>query len=289
MLSYPGLMCDVESYIYLPKLENTGYIPKQKYTSGEEIREYAQLLATQFRLDARAMFQSSVQSCTWDPMKQEWASQICVRPKRGAQGTVDIRSDFVLFATGLLSNIKLPDLPGMGLYQGRTFHSGRWDYNFTGGSQENPVMTGLQDKTVALVGTGATGVQILPHAAQYAGQLFVVQRTPSSVDVRDNKDTDLSEWHADIAIENGWQRMRADNFEDHLNNTQPPPKVDLVDDYLTKMLTFSAAVGTPMQIGAHNMTDYVNYLHALDFPRQERIRKRVKDTVQDPITAQVSI
>ncbi len=96
---------------------------------------------------------------------------------------------FIVMALGTASRAKLPGIPGIEDYEGHTFHTSRWDYGYTGGNTDGG-LTKLADKRVAIIGTGATAIQCVPDVGEHAKQLYVFQRTPSSVDLRGNKPTD---------------------------------------------------------------------------------------------------
>ncbi|KAJ5504998.1 hypothetical protein N7463_007872 [Penicillium fimorum] len=207
---YPGLVCDVESYTYMPLLEETNYMPSQKYVTGVELREHANRIADQWHLSERGLFQIKVNHLAWNDR-----------------------------ATGLLNSPKIPKLDHLEDYKGKVFHTSRWDYDYTGGSPSSPTMHGLQDKTVGFVGTGASAIQAIPHLAQWAKKLVVFQRTPSAVDWRHNHSTDRAWWAKMVqAAGPGWQRERMENFNAFLSNESPLPDVDLVDDGWTKMQSF---------------------------------------------------
>ncbi|MGZ3096936.1 flavin-containing monooxygenase [Streptomyces sp. H72] len=197
---YPGIHCDVESHVYLPMLDETGYVPEWKYSPGEEIRRHAVRMAEKFDLYADALFSTSVTSLTWDDSSEAWI----VSTDRGDK----FRATYVITATGTLSELKLPGIPGIEKFEGHTFHTSRWDYGYTGGTPDGG-LTGLAGKRVGVVGTGATGVQVVPKLAEDAGHVYVFQRTPSSVDVRDNRRTTARDVGAD---HDGWARERRDNF-----------------------------------------------------------------------------
>ncbi|MEU5753074.1 NAD(P)/FAD-dependent oxidoreductase [Streptomyces sp. NPDC047829] len=197
---YPGIHCDVESHVYLPMLDETGYVPEWKYSPGEEIRRHAVRMAEKFDLYADALFSTSVTSLTWDDSSEAWI----VSTDRGDK----FRATYVITATGTLSELKLPGIPGIEKFEGHTFHTSRWDYGYTGGTPDGG-LTGLAGKRVGVVGTGATGVQVVPKLVEDAGHVYVFQRTPSSVDVRDNRRTTARDVGAD---HDGWARERRDNF-----------------------------------------------------------------------------
>jgi cation diffusion facilitator CzcD-associated flavoprotein CzcO len=177
-------MCDVESYIYMPLPEETGYMPKHKYAYGEELREHANRVARQWSLENQAMFRTLITQCTWDDNTAEWTVKMTQKAFSAETTTASVRADFVMLAPGLLNRPKLPKLPGLGNFQGQSFMASRWDYNVTGGSQEAPEMRQLQDKRVGIIGTGASAVQAVPHLAKWSKELLVFQRTLAAVDVR---------------------------------------------------------------------------------------------------------
>ncbi|KAI7131812.1 hypothetical protein KC352_g31130, partial [Hortaea werneckii] len=261
---YPGLMCDFESYIYMPLLEEMGYMPRQKYASGEELRGCIEQVAGKYGLHDRATFQSSTQSARWDEAKQVWRLAILEKPKGGTESHIEVDCDFVLLASGLLNNVKPPQ--GIETFEGHMLHTARWDYEYTGGSQQDPQMTRLADQRVAIIGTGATAIQAVPQLAKFAKELFVVQRTPSMVDERGQRETDPKLWKEKIANKNGWQRERNENFCAFVSNHEPKPAEDLVNDGWTK-------------------SQHVSELHAMDILRTNRVRRRAAETVNDPVTA----
>ncbi len=189
---YPGIACDVESYSYLPLLDETGYIPKQKFASGFEIYEYCQRIATESGFYDHCLFHTEVTGATWDDAAERWT----VRTARGDE----MRSRFVVLANGVLTTPRLARIEGMDDFQGESFHTARWDYDID-----------LTGKRVGIIGTGATAVQVIPEIAKAAGELFVFQRTPSTIDVRDQRATsseEIEEWRN----EPGWAKARRERY-----------------------------------------------------------------------------
>ncbi|MDA0650221.1 MAG: NAD(P)/FAD-dependent oxidoreductase, partial [Proteobacteria bacterium] len=219
---YPGAQCDVESYIYLPLLEELGYVPKEKYSHAPEILEHSRAIGRHFGLYDGALFQTGVKELRWNEDERRWL----VSTDRGDV----IRARFVSLASGPLNRPKLPGIPGIRDFRGHTFHTSRWDYDYTGGTAEGG-LDKLADKRIAVIGTGATAVQCVPHLAAGAEHLYVCQRTPSSIDVRDNRPTD-PEWAAELKP--GWQRERMDNFNALVSGQ--PQETDLVDDGWTSLI-----------------------------------------------------
>lgn len=267
---YPGIHCDIESHVYLPMLDETGYVPEWKYAPGEEIRRHAMRIAEKFDLYADALFSTSVTSLTWDETAEAWI----VATDRGDE----FRATYVVTATGTLSEPKLPGIPGIEDYRGHTFHTSRWDYAYTGGTPEGG-MTGLAGKRVGVVGTGATGVQVVPMLAEDAGHVHVFQRTPSTVDVRGQRRTTPREVGADRP---GWAAERRENFLRIVSGEDA--EQDLVDDrwtasaaLLEKLLPSFRRSGEP---------DFEAAYEAADHATMNRIRARVEETVANPDTAE---
>lgn len=277
---YPGLMCDVESYIYLPLLEETGYVPEQKYSFGYEIRAYAEMLVEKYGLRDKGIFRVRLNDLVWNDDSKEWTVNL---DREDGKGKLQIRGDFVISNTGAINLPKLPDLPGMSDFEGHQFHTCRWDYDYTGGTPERPDMTKLKDKRVGIIGTGATAVQAIPELGKWAKELYVFQRTPSAVDIRNNKATNLEWFDREVrGSGTGWQRRRAENFNLHVCNVDMD--TDFVADEWTRMRTFSSVVGTPKRIT--DIPAFITSTQELDLPRQEKIRKRVDDIVSDKATAE---
>ena len=263
---YPGAQCDIESYCYLPLLEETGYMPKEKYSYAPEIFEHTKRVGEYFGLYENTLFQTRVREVRWHEEGAFWQ----VDTHRGD----NIRARFVVQATGPANRPKLPGIPGIGDYKGHTFHTSRWDYDYTGGDH-NGGLTKLADKRVAVIGTGATAIQAVPYVGAHAKELYVFQRTPSSVDLRGNSDTD-EEWYQNQGP--GWQRARRENFAAVLlgqNFTE-----DLVADGWTdiaRRIGFSL-----MNRKSDDMIDMEEIMlraEIADFEKMNEIRGRVDETV----------
>ncbi|RVT89449.1 flavin-containing monooxygenase [Sphingomonas crocodyli] len=261
---YPGAACDVESYIYLPMLEEMGYVPTEKYAKAPEIFAYCQSLARKFDLYDGALFQTLVTGADWDEATARWQ----VSTNRGDK----LSARFLIVAGGLLHKAKLPGIPGIESFKGHSFHTSRWDYDYTGGSPTEP-MVKLADKRVGIIGTGATAVQAIPKLAEAAGHLYVFQRTPSNVGVRGNRPTD-PEWAK--SLQPGWQQQRIENFTSIVTGT--PVKEDLIKDGWTEIL------GGDVPLAATNTDEERRQI--ADFAKMEAIRARIDSTVKDRATAE---
>ena len=270
---YPGIHCDIESYVYMPLLEEVGYVPSMRYAPGEEIRQHAVAIAERFDLYRDAVFQTRVTQMRWDEPAAQWI----VETDRGDR----IRARYVITSSGALTQPKLPGIPGIDTFRGHTFHTSRWDYGYTGGNQDGNLHK-LADKRVAVIGTGATGVQVIPKVAGDADHLFVFQRTPSSVDTRDNRPTDPS-WAN--ALTPGWQQQRMENFlavisGEHVENDLTRDGWTSTAQLQRKMLT--GAVDTSLSPEERDRIDEL-----VDFQKMNQIRARVDAVVADPSTAEL--
>lgn len=267
---YPGAQCDTDAYCYLPLLEELGYMPSEKYSHAPEILEHSQRIGEQFGLYDRALLQTRVESLRWDDTLNRWI----VKTNRGDE----LRARFVIMALGTISRPKLPGVPGITDFEGRSFHTSRWDYDYTGGDSSGG-MDRLTDKRVAVIGTGATSIQIVPKLAHDAQHLYVFQRTPSTVGLRLNEPTD-AEWFE--SLQPGWQRERRENFADFAMGRRPP--VDLVDDSWTSIFR---AISSPK--GADRPAtreERARVVELQDLMKMEELRGRVDDVVEDPAVAE---
>jgi len=298
---YPGASCDIESYVYFPLLEETGFVPKKKYTDAPETLEYCRVLSKRFKLYEKACFQTEVTSTKWDEDIQRWIVETNKKDY--------MKAKYVVHSNGPLNRPKLPAIEGINDYKGHTFHTSRWDYKYTGGSSHGN-LSNLKDKRIAVIGTGATAVQCVPHLGESAKQLYVFQRTPSSIDIRNNKETD-EEWL--IGQKPGWHNERRNNFESLL--TGAPIKEDLVSDGWTeafrllfgsirnrapsklKMLSWAlTSVASPemykvglkqyMTNKAMAHMDIRNAMQMADYQKMEKVRSRADEIVQDKDTAE---
>jgi len=270
---YPGAQCDTAAFIYLPLLEETGHMPTEKYTKAPEIAEHCRRIGRQFDLYEDALFSTEVSGLEWDADVSRWI----IRTNRGDE----MRAKYVAMGTGPLHRPKLPGIEGIETYEGHSFHTSRWDYDYTGGDPSGAPLTGLADKRVGIIGTGATAVQCIPHLARSAGELFVFQRTPSSIDVRDNRPTD-PDWFD--TLEPGWQRRWMENFT--LLQTGGFADEDLVMDGWTDISQrirdrlFAAVEPDFSPEGMQRA------YHDSDDEKMTEIRARVDAVVSDPATAE---
>ena len=272
---YPGIQCDNESYCYLPLLEETGFMPSKKFADGLEIHGHAKGIAEKFGFAEKALFHTMINTLRWDEEIKRWR----VGTNRGD----DIRARFVILACGVLNMPKLPSLPGINEFKGKMFHTARWEYDYTGGSYGNPVLDKLADKRVAIVGTGATSIQAVPHLGRYAKQLYVVQRTPSSVDERPNPPAD-PEWVK--TLKPGWQKERQANFQKAAMEILGPNDPDLICDIWTEInrniQAELAAEGWPQL----TLEQFMAKRESVDYRVMERLRQRVDALIEDPATAE---
>ena len=301
---YPGASCDIESYIYFPLLEETSFIPKRKYTDAAETLDYFKVLSDKFSLKENALFQTEVNEVKWISDEKLWFI------KTNRQDSIKAR--YVIHANGFLNRPKLPAMKGINDYQGHTFHTSRWDYAYTGGNS-NGNLNNLRDKEVAIIGTGATAVQCVPHLAAGAKKLYVFQRTPSSIDERNNSNTDIDWFNSQ---KSGWQKERKENFEGFLTGNFTDK--DLVNDGWTeifrtilgglikngpsKLVLLSWVLTAPFyknfyKVGLRTYirNKFMNFVtredinkkvEIVDFQKMEKVRARADTLVNDPKTAE---
>ena len=268
---YPGVMCDVESYIYMPMLEELNYVPTTRYAFGDEIRRHLDAVATKYGLVDDALFQTGVETSEWDEDASRWV----LRTDRGDE----IRARYLIMAPGILNLMKLPAIPGMDEFEGKAFHTARWDYEYTGGGPDDPHLAKLADKVVAVVGVGASGIQAVPPIGESAKHTYVFQRTPSAIGERGNRPTppEFNE-----QLKPGWQRERMENFSAVMIGR--PVDADLVDDGWT---LHTAQLNNPKIAEGMTPSDIAAMVEAHDFDIMEEHRGRIASLVGDAATAEM--
>ena len=268
---YPGAACDVESYIYLPLCEELDFVPKEKYTHAPEILQHSKNIGRKYDLYKNACFQTQVTKIEWDESALNWV----ILTNRGDA----MRARFVAMANGPINKPKMPAIKGISGYEGHTFHTSRWDYAYTGGGPEGG-LDKLADKRVAIIGTGATAVQCIPHLGASAKELFVFQRTPSSIDVRNNRPTD-PEWAA--SLKPGWQKQRMENF-----NTLTSGGIveeDLIQDGWTEIIRNLISMANYRGKNI-DRAEIPKLMELADFQKMEQVRARAQEIVDDPEVAE---
>ena len=271
---YPGAQCDTASMIYMPLLEETGHMPSEKYAHAPEIRDHCSRIGEHYSLYENALFHTRVTNLVWDEARKVWV----ITTDRGDVFT----ANYVGMGTGPLHVAKLPGLPGIEEFQGKSFHTRRWDYAYTGGTPEGDPMTGLAEKRVAIIGTGATAVQCVPHVARDAKEVYVFQRTPSSVDERNNQAID-PDWYAEVS-EPGWQKKWQENFVANLGIGFPTE--DLVDDGWTDLGKRIRAAVMEMPPEERVPENILAAFEDADHGKMEEIRQRAARLVDDPETGE---
>ena len=264
---YPGAACDVESYSYLPLLEEMGYMPSAKYAKAPEILEYSRSIARKYGLYERGYLQTRIEEARFDAASSRWN----ITTDRGDR----ITSKFVIIASGHYREPKLPGIPGIETFKQHSFHTSRWDYDYTGGSPDSPLVN-LKDKVVGIIGTGATAIQCVPHLAKSAKHLYVFQRTPSSVEPRNDHPTD-PEWFK--SQKPGWHEERMLNF---VLVTRGLAEVDLIQDGWSKMTTLVKQLAKPDMTEA----EFAEIAKTANYMIMEDVRARVDEVVKDPATAE---
>ncbi len=266
---YPGAACDTEAYIYLPLLEETGYIPTEKYAKAPEILAHSKRIGKHFDLYRDVLFQTQITELRWNADASAWR----VTTDRGD----NFHARFVVMANGPLNRPKLPGVAGIGAVKGHSFHPSRWDYDYTGGDSYGNLEK-LKDKRVGVIGTGATAVQCVPHLGASAKALYVFQRTPSSIDVRANRKTD-PDWSN--TLQPGWQRRRMENFSTITGGGFA--EVDEVMDGWTEII---GKLLRSRNMKGSTPTEIIRTIELADFEKMEQIRARAESVVEDRETAE---
>ena len=221
---YPGAQCDTASMVYMPLLEETGHRPSEKYAHAPEILAHCKRIGRQFGLYSNALFHTEVENLDWDEANARWV----IQTNRGDRFT----ASFIGLGTGPLHVPKLPGIPGIETFRGHAFHTSRWDYQYTGGEPDGGVhwrsfrTSASRSSAQAPRRSSACRIWRAP-----AGELYVFQRTPSSVDVRANAPID-PDWFSSIATP-GWQQRWLENFTD--NSAGGSATEDLVQDGWTDL------------------------------------------------------
>ncbi len=273
---YPGAACDTEAWIYLPLLEEMGYSPKHRYSYAPEISEYARMIGRRYGLYDKACFQTSVTDARWSEEESRWL----LKTDRGDRMT----ANYLVLACGRQALPKLPGIPGIEDFGGHMFHAARWDYDYSGGDTAGN-LTGLADKTVGVIGTGATAIQVIPEVAQWAKKLYVFQRTPSAVNLRGQCETG-PDW-ADKS-QPGWQRRRQENFQ--ALATGEVADHDEVGDSWTEIaagLNTYRRDSVTAQLGREPTAEEMAFLAKIaDHRVMQKVRARYDEVVKDPATAE---
>jgi cation diffusion facilitator CzcD-associated flavoprotein CzcO len=249
---YPGAACDVSAYDYMPLLDELGFVPNSFFAKGPEIFAHCQEIARRYDLYDLAVFQTTVTSTAWDEKAKVWR----VKTDRGDTMT----ARFVICANGTLSKPKLSKIDGMDKFKGHSFHSSRFDYAYCGADLSN-----LKDKVVGIIGTGASAVQIIPRAGRAAKELYVFQRTPSAIDIRDDIPTD-PQWAA--SLKPGWQKER---IRKHVESTAPG---------------FGLTEEQKAELAALPRDEKIRRQENQNIEHQMRIHARVDEIVKDKATAE---
>jgi cyclohexanone monooxygenase len=258
---YPGIACDVESYSYFPLLEEMGYVPTMKFASGFEIYEYCQAMAEKFGFYDHCLFHTTVERSDWDEDAGRWT----VHTDRGDA----MKARHVIMANGILTTPKLARIDGMEKFEGDAFHTSRWNYNVD-----------LEGKRVGIIGTGATAVQVIPELSKIVGDLFVFQRTPSTIDVRDQRATSQEEIET-WATEPDWARNRRERFS-RISEARTAIKAN--DDYLAgRVDDFKERKQHTTKLTPE---ERVQKQLGTNFRIMEQIRARVDAIVEDPAIAE---
>ena len=172
--SYPGAACDVQSYTYLPFLDETGFIPSKRYVSQTEIADYAELLVDHFDIRKHINFLQKVVGVEYVDFGK-WKVEILDLEN---DAKAEVLANHIVCANGPLSSPRMPEFGGMDKFKGESFHTAEWDQN-----------ANLKGKKVGIVGTGASAAQVITSIADEVESLTVFQRTATWAIEREDQPT----------------------------------------------------------------------------------------------------
>ncbi|MBJ8346518.1 NAD(P)/FAD-dependent oxidoreductase [Antrihabitans sp. YC2-6] len=155
---YPGLAVDIASVTYSYSFEPNPYWSRL-FAPGRELKRYAEHVADKYDLRRHMRFGKVVEGARWDEESGFWVVNVA------GEGSISAR--YLLTATGFLSQPHSPDIPGIDTFAGKIIHTTAWDDSYD-----------LTDRKAAIIGTGATAVQLIPEVAKKVSALTVYQRTP---------------------------------------------------------------------------------------------------------------
>jgi cation diffusion facilitator CzcD-associated flavoprotein CzcO len=231
-----------------------------KFASGFEILEYCQAMAAKTGFYDHCLFHTTVERTDWDEASARWT----VATDRGDS----MQARYVVLANGILTTPKLARIAGMETSAGTAFHTSRWDYTVD-----------LEGKRVGIIGTGATAVQVIPEIAKVVKSLHVFQRTPSTIDVRDQRATtpeEIETW----SKEPGWARARRERLA-RISSGRTALKGN--DDYLSgKVADYRERRQYERALSPEELIE--RQLNT-NFRIMEQIRARVDAIIKNPKTA----
>lgn len=290
---YPGLQCDVEGYCYLPLLEESGFVPRDRYSKGEEIRRNAEHIASKFKL--QGMFCTKFVGADWNEQQKRWD----VRLRRQLGSTYDnlnrefvVSAQFMVFTIGYLNNISIPSLPGIEDFKKEKpiFHTARWNYEYTGGSQADPRMGSLKDQVVGVIGTAASAVQAVPELAKWTKHLYVFQRTPIYMGPHEDSETTPELWdHVTQGGKPGWQYERMENLNMFFtDDPEATPDKNMVRDERSNFPALAGVWGSRRgrNLKPEDAEKHIQWMMKREQPHSDRIREHIKRVVKDPTTAE---
>ena len=238
-------------------------------------RVHAKAIARRFELYRARCFTRCVKALRWDESIKRWR----ITTDRGDDICERVRHH----GLGPINTPKVPRIPGIQDFKGKMFHTARWDYEYTGGNRREPVLDKLEDKRVAIVGTGASAIQAVPFLAQIRQAALRPSTHASTVDER-AQHSHGPEWVA--TLQPGWQRERQMNFHHAAIDGLTPGEQDRICDIWTEINRNLSAEfdesGWPQ-----SPEEFLAKREVMDYRVMERLRARVDAVVEDPETAAI--
>ncbi|WP_460841483.1 flavin-containing monooxygenase, partial [Nocardioides marmoraquaticus] len=156
--TYPGVAVDIPSFSYQFSFAQRSTWTRT-YAPGDELKQYAEWLVERYALTSRIRLSTHVVRAVWEKEQHLWRLEL--------DDGATVRARFLINGSGVLTTPKAPDLPGIDTFRGTTVHTARWDHDLD-----------LSGQRVAVIGTGASAIQLIPAIAEQVDTLTVFQRTP---------------------------------------------------------------------------------------------------------------
>ena len=266
---YPGARCDVESlqysYSFDEQLQQDWHWP-EKFSAQPDILAYANHVADRFNLKKDIEFNIEVKASWFDEKLKTW--------KITTNTGEEINAQYFIMATGCISTTQIPNIKGLSDYVGNTFHTGDWPHeevDFSG-------------QSIAVIGTGSSGIQSIPVLAKQAKKLTVFQRTPNySIPSQNEPMTKKYErsWKDVYSERRKEMRYSAHGSLKDLNDV---PALSVDEDQRQELYTKRWAIGGTGFLGSFN--DLLTNADA-NYTAAEYVRQQIKRVVKDKETAEI--
>ncbi|KAJ9422326.1 hypothetical protein QL093DRAFT_2564114 [Fusarium oxysporum] len=278
---YPGVRCDIASHVY-----QSTFAPKtdwsDKYAPGHEIREYWQSVAQKFDVYKYVKLNTRVEGTTWDDEEGVWITKL--RNVKTGEETVE-KNEFILTSIGRFNDWKLPDYPGISEYKGHLRHASNWSTDF------DP-----KDKTVAVIGNGASGIQVTANLQPIVKRLDHYARNKTwiavswageerKIEAQPYTEEEKKKWAEDpdayLAFRKDLESLYWTRFDSFFRNSESNQKlreafIDIMKKRLVKKPELLEHIVPDFSPNCRRLTPGPGYLEAITEDNVEYIRTRIK-------------